>query len=141
MTRIPQTAKSQLAVLKSIGMKEMEVALTKKFRSVEKRTHILETSEQSDQEEYHVKELYGCIELTLLKKRKKIADGFEVIDNLTRIKPNLEMVGDGFQNYIIIYIQLDVVCEASGLNCVFDIFLFHRRKSSILRSFRICTNK
>jgi hypothetical protein len=46
-----KAAQSQLSLLKTIGVTQMEKELEKKFKTVEKRTRMLEISEQSNSEE------------------------------------------------------------------------------------------
>ena len=52
-----KTAMSQLSLLKTIGTRQMEVELMKKFRTVEKRTHSMDSNQQTLPEEEEVRQI------------------------------------------------------------------------------------
>jgi hypothetical protein len=65
-----KSAKSQLNILRTIGVTQMEKELIKKFRSTEKRTRELETIEEPYIEEEDVKQIVRDVLNELYSKCK-----------------------------------------------------------------------
>lgn len=66
-----KSAKSQLTVLRAIGIRQMEIEMLRKFKSAQKRTSMLETSDQSYPEDEDIKEMVREVLKEVSSKNKE----------------------------------------------------------------------
>ena len=71
-----KSAKSQLTVLRTIGIRQMEIEMLRKFKTAQERANMLETPDQSYPEDEDVKEMVREVlkEVYSKNKNKQIED-------------------------------------------------------------------